>query len=108
MQINRDRFLTNLTAMAAVGLLPDEDGGGRDRRPFSPADREARALFTQLAEDAGLHVQGNATISLSGGSLSGFGTNLSPPNTIDLMPRTCSMSSSVSLPHCARTASTAI
>ena len=65
MNINRARFLRNLTAIAAIGLLPDEAGGGRDRRPFSPADREARALFTRLAEDAGLHVQVDAAANLS-------------------------------------------
>ncbi|MEZ4613404.1 MAG: hypothetical protein R2838_24725 [Caldilineaceae bacterium] len=50
--------------MAAVGLLPDEDG--RRPRPASlfPRDRR-RALFTQLAEDAGLDVQVDAAANLS-------------------------------------------
>lgn len=65
MDINRERFLQNMAAMAAVGLVPVEEGGGRDRRPFSPADRKARALFAKLAEDAGLDVRIDAAANLS-------------------------------------------
>lgn len=65
MKIDQERFWCNMTAMAAIGLLPADQGGGRDRRPFSAADRAARALFTQLAQDAGLTVYLDAAANLS-------------------------------------------
>lgn len=55
--INERRFLRDLHALAGIGLLPVDRGGGRDRRAFSPAEREARRLFTALAEEAGLEVR---------------------------------------------------
>lgn len=65
MQINRPRFLKNLADMAATGLLPETEGGGRDRRPFSPADRAARDLFRTLAAEAGLSVHLDTAANLS-------------------------------------------
>ena len=65
MQINRARFLKNMEEMAAVGLLPEDAGGGRDRRPFSSADRAARELFRRLAAAAGLSVHLDAAANLS-------------------------------------------
>ncbi len=54
--IRPQRFLADLEAIAQIGLLSSEAGGGRDRRPFSPAHRQARAYFMQAARDAGLSV----------------------------------------------------
>ena len=63
--INRTRFLNTLNTMAGFGLLPDSAGGGRDRRPFSPAERDARRYFTKQAETAGLTVTTDAAANLS-------------------------------------------
>lgn len=63
--INETRFLRNPTTMAQIGRLPAVAGGGLDRRPFSPAERAARALFTRLAAAAGLEVTSDAAANLS-------------------------------------------
>ena len=63
--INRTRFLDTLNTIAQIGLLSDDEGGGRDRRPFSPAEREARRYFTEQAEAAGLTVTTDAAANLS-------------------------------------------
>jgi N-carbamoyl-L-amino-acid hydrolase len=63
--INEHRFLRDLRRLADVGLLPDELAGGRDRRAFSLAEREARRLFAELAKDAGLKASTDAAGNLS-------------------------------------------
>ncbi len=63
--INRIRFLSDLNTVARIGMLPNSEGGGRDRRPFSPAEREARRYFTQQAEAADLAVTTDAAANLS-------------------------------------------
>ncbi len=55
--VNERRFLHDLHLLASIGLVPNEQGGGRDRRAFSAPEREARRLFASLAEDAGLEVR---------------------------------------------------
>lgn len=65
LSINRTRFLNTLNTLAGFGLLPDSAGGGRDRRPFSPAERKARSYFTGQAEAAGLTVTTDAAANLS-------------------------------------------
>ncbi len=63
--INEQRFLRDLHALADIGLLPPQKGGGRDRRAFSQAEREARSLFTRLAEEARLDVRTDPAGNLS-------------------------------------------
>jgi len=63
--IDKTRFLNDLYALANIGLLPKEAGGGRDRRAFSEAEREARRLFISLAEESGLAVRTDAAGNLS-------------------------------------------
>lgn len=63
--INPTRFLHNLTELAEIGRVPDADGGGRDRRPFSAAEREARRYFSAQAEAAGLTVRTDGAANLS-------------------------------------------
>jgi N-carbamoyl-L-amino-acid hydrolase len=55
--INERRFLRDLHQLASIGLLSDSDGGGRDRRAFSAAEREARRFFADRAAAAGLQVR---------------------------------------------------
>ncbi|MEZ4634611.1 MAG: hypothetical protein R2873_07110 [Caldilineaceae bacterium] len=64
-EINQTRFLRTVEEMGQIGLLPDEQGGGRDRYSFSAADRAARAYFQREAEDAGLTVTLDAAANLS-------------------------------------------
>lgn len=65
LRINEIRFLRTLDEMAQVGLLPDKAGGGRDRRPFSEADRAARRYFREAAEAGGLRVRLDQAANLS-------------------------------------------
>lgn len=58
--VNEGRFLDDLHRLASVGVLDSAHGGGRDRRAFSLAEREARRLFSALAKDAGLHIRTDA------------------------------------------------
>ncbi len=64
-EIDRQRFLRTVEEMGQIGLLPDEAGGGRDRYPFSGADRAARAYFRREAVEAGLAVTLDAAANLS-------------------------------------------
>ncbi len=54
--INEQRFLNNLFEQAKYGRLPIEEGGGLDRRSFSPADRKVREYFSKKAKEASLEV----------------------------------------------------
>jgi beta-ureidopropionase / N-carbamoyl-L-amino-acid hydrolase len=65
LRINRERFLRTINEMSQIGLLDDATGGGRDRRPFSPADRRARAYFRREAEAADLAVTVDGAANLS-------------------------------------------
>jgi beta-ureidopropionase / N-carbamoyl-L-amino-acid hydrolase len=65
LRINRERFLRTIEEMSRIGQLAEEAGGGRDRWPFSPADREARAYFRREAEAAGLTVTVDGAANLS-------------------------------------------
>lgn len=65
LRINEPRFLRFIDEMARIGLLPDEAGGGRDRRPFSAADRLARRYFREAAEAGGLRVRLDQAANLS-------------------------------------------
>jgi len=65
LRINQNRFLATIEEMAQIGLLPDEEGGGRDRRPFSAADRAARRYFREAAEAGGLSVRLDQAANLS-------------------------------------------
>ncbi len=65
LRINQTRFLSTIDEMARIGLLPDEAGGGRDRRPFSAADRAARRYFREAAEAGGLRVRLDQAANLS-------------------------------------------
>ena len=65
LSVNRTRFLNTLNTVAEFGLLADSEGGGRDRRPFSPTERNARRYFTEQAETAGLTVTTDAAANLS-------------------------------------------
>jgi len=51
--------------MSQIGLLPEEEGGGRDRRPFSRPDRAARRYFHAAAEAGGLRVRLDQAANLS-------------------------------------------
>jgi len=64
LRINHTRFLENLEQLALIGLLPDEDGGGRDRPVFSPAEREARRYVIDLASKAGFSVRTDTAANL--------------------------------------------
>jgi beta-ureidopropionase / N-carbamoyl-L-amino-acid hydrolase len=63
--VNEPRFLHDLEGLASIGLLSEDEGGGRDRRAFSAAEREARRLFTALADEAGLEVRTDTAGNLS-------------------------------------------
>lgn len=65
LEINKGRFLRTIEEMGRIGLLPAEAGGGRDRYPFSAADRMARDYFRREAEAAGLAVTLDAAANLS-------------------------------------------
>jgi beta-ureidopropionase / N-carbamoyl-L-amino-acid hydrolase len=62
--LNPARLLADLDALAAIGKLPPEQGGGWDRRPFSPAERQARQFFLSRARQAGLAVAGDGAANL--------------------------------------------
>lgn len=64
-QIERERFLARLETLASLGRLPPAEGGGRDRRPFSPAERQARRFLEELAHQAGLTVSVDRAANLS-------------------------------------------
>lgn len=65
LHINQTRFMRSIDEMAQIGLLPEEAGGGRDRRPFSAADRAARRYFKEAAEAGGLRVRLDQAANLS-------------------------------------------
>lgn len=65
LRINRDRFLETIADLSRIGLLSEEEGGGRDRRPFSEADRAARDYFRRKAESAGLAAALDGAANLS-------------------------------------------
>lgn len=65
LRINERRFLRDLRALAEIGVLPNDRGGGRDRRAFSAAEREARQLFIALAEESGLETYTDTAGNLS-------------------------------------------
>lgn len=65
LRINEGRFLQNLAELAQIGRLPKAEGGGLDRRPFSPAERAARDYFSQQAKAAGLAVFTDAAANIS-------------------------------------------
>lgn len=65
LKINEERFLHDLHQLASIGLLSEDEGGGRDRRVFSAAEREARRLFADLADEAGLAVRTDPAGNLS-------------------------------------------
>ncbi len=70
LEIQAERFLADLETLAAIGRLPDSAGGGRERRPFSPAHWEAREFLMDTARAAGLEVHmdpaGNVSARLPG------------------------------------------
>ncbi len=70
LEVQAERFLADLEAVAAIGRLPDAAGGGRERRPFSPAHWKAREFLMDAARRAGLEVQidpaGNVSARLPG------------------------------------------
>ena len=63
--INPDRFLRTLAELGEIGRVPEAEGGGLDRRPFSPAECAARDYFTREAKAAGLTVRTDAAATLS-------------------------------------------
>jgi N-carbamoyl-L-amino-acid hydrolase len=63
--IHRARLLDNLSALGQIGRVAPEAGGGLDRRPFSPAERQARAFFIDQATVAGLTVLTDGAANLS-------------------------------------------
>lgn len=63
--INQERFLTSLAQLAQIGRVPEQGGGGLERRPFSPSEREARAYFEDRARQAGLDVSTDQAANLS-------------------------------------------
>ncbi len=65
LSINADRFLQTVAEMAQIGALRADEGGGRDRRPFSAADRAARDYLRRVAEEAGLTVALDGAANLS-------------------------------------------
>ncbi len=65
MRINEERFLQKLADLSVIGRLPEEEGGGLDRRPFSAVDRAARDFFCQKAKAANLEVATDAAANLS-------------------------------------------
>lgn len=56
-RVDEKRFLDDLHRLGAIGMLPPEQGGGRNRRAFSAAERAARRLFTEIAQRARLGVR---------------------------------------------------
>jgi N-carbamoyl-L-amino-acid hydrolase len=64
-RINAERLLHDIYELGHIGELPESEGGGLDRRPFSPAERSARDFFAARAEESGLvvSVDGAANIS---------------------------------------------
>ena len=65
MKINRERFLKNLENLAQIGRVPQESGGGLDRRPFSRAERAARVHFEDIGRQAELDVAADEAANLS-------------------------------------------
>jgi N-carbamoyl-L-amino-acid hydrolase len=65
LHINSQRFLQNLAELAQIGRIPEAEGGGLDRRPFSSAERAARDFFRQQAEMVHLDVITDAAANLS-------------------------------------------
>ncbi|UCC53823.1 MAG: hypothetical protein JSV68_07585, partial [Anaerolineaceae bacterium] len=65
LRINEKRFLRNLAELGQIGRLPESEGGGLDRRPFSPAERAARDYFVQQAKSANLTVVTDEAANLS-------------------------------------------
>lgn len=65
LHIDEKRFLRDLAALKQIGRMPESEGGGLDRRPFSPAERAARDYFVQQAAAAHLAVVTDAAANLS-------------------------------------------
>ncbi len=65
LRIDEARFLRNLRELAQIGRVSDEEGGGLDRRPFSEAERAARAYFRKEAAEAGLEIVVDPAANLS-------------------------------------------
>lgn len=65
LRINAKRLIDDLNALAQIGRVPPEEGGGIDRRPFSPAERGARRFFESRAREAGLEVSVDGAANLS-------------------------------------------
>jgi N-carbamoyl-L-amino-acid hydrolase len=65
LRINEQRFLRNLEELAQFGRISEAEGGGIDRRPFSPAARLARNYFCQEAAAAGLETFTDGAANLS-------------------------------------------
>jgi N-carbamoyl-L-amino-acid hydrolase len=65
LHINEERFRRNLADLAQIGRLTEAEGGGLDRRPFSPAERQARKYFREQAEAAGLETVTDGAANLS-------------------------------------------
>ena len=65
LRINEERFLRNLEELAQFGRISVAEGGGLDRRPFSPAARLARNYFCQEAAAAGLETFTDGAANLS-------------------------------------------
>lgn len=63
MDINGDRLLADLRALAAVGALPD---GGVDRLAWSPADLNGRHWFAERMREAGLEPRVDAALNVFG------------------------------------------
>jgi hydantoinase/carbamoylase family amidase len=63
--IHRERLLGNLSALGEIGRVAPAAGGGLDRRPFSPAERQARTFFAEQAAAAGLTVLTDGAANLS-------------------------------------------
>ena len=62
LHINSERLLHEIEELGHIG---QQESGGVDRRPFSPAERAARTFFADRARAAGLAVQVDGAANLS-------------------------------------------
>jgi N-carbamoyl-L-amino-acid hydrolase len=65
LRIDDRRFLRDLAELGRIGRVPEAEGGGLDRAPFSPAERAARDFFCERARASGLDVSTDGAGNLS-------------------------------------------